>query len=207
MIDYVGEKHGRLLIIKEIEKKNKKRRFLCKCECGNTKEVNIDNITSGLIKSCGCLYKETRKLINKGRRLSTKESNERSLNNSRRKIKTESISTIKDLYINGMSTKDLATEYSVSLDTIYNCINEVSFASKQQPIVTQIALREIDITIPNNLKKVRRIFGVRHRQLAEYIGVTRQLVSAWETGKNKSLGKHKELIYEFFEDVQNKMKV
>lgn len=56
--DLTGERFGRLLVIKLIGR-NKKRIYiwLCKCDCGNIKEVPMAYLTSGHTKSCGCLKK------------------------------------------------------------------------------------------------------------------------------------------------------
>lgn len=52
-----GTKYGRLTVIKEISKKGDSRRFLCQCDCGNEKEVDLRNLRSGNVKSCGkCNY-------------------------------------------------------------------------------------------------------------------------------------------------------
>lgn len=57
------EKYNNLEIIKKynkISKNNKKRIYaLCKCECGNVKEIRYDSIKSGKTRSCGCLHLET----------------------------------------------------------------------------------------------------------------------------------------------------
>lgn len=37
----------------------------CKCDCGNIKEVLADELKKGLVKSCGCLRDEKRKLNGK----------------------------------------------------------------------------------------------------------------------------------------------
>lgn len=57
-----GDRYGLLTIIKEIESKTldckgtPKRRVLCKCDCGNLYEVDLDNIRrKNATKSCGCL--------------------------------------------------------------------------------------------------------------------------------------------------------
>lgn len=59
-IDRVGEKYGKLLVIKRL--KNKANRsgaiWLCQCECGNQTEVEGNILSSGRTKSCGCLQKE-----------------------------------------------------------------------------------------------------------------------------------------------------
>ena len=61
--EFIGESFGRLIVISEVEpslRKNGKprRRFLCKCICGNEIVVFGENLTKGNTKSCGCLQKE-----------------------------------------------------------------------------------------------------------------------------------------------------
>lgn len=60
----VGDKVGRLTIIEVINRPETKckKYYLCKCECGTTKEIRYDSIGRSTF-SCGCLNKE----INKGR--------------------------------------------------------------------------------------------------------------------------------------------
>lgn len=49
-----GRRYGKLTIIKYLYTKNRSKYFLCKCDCGNMKEININNLKSGRTKSCGC---------------------------------------------------------------------------------------------------------------------------------------------------------
>lgn len=57
---HIGEKFERLTIIKLERKDSRYRRYyLCKCDCGNTKIVRYDCLTSGNTKSCGCMLKES----------------------------------------------------------------------------------------------------------------------------------------------------
>ena len=56
---YIGSKYGRLRPIEEsapfLRKDGKSmRRFLCKCDCGNTAVANAQDLVSGNTKSCGC---------------------------------------------------------------------------------------------------------------------------------------------------------
>jgi hypothetical protein len=51
-------KYGRLEVQKEIEHKNKCQMVLCRCECGNKKEIQLNNLRSGHTKSCGCIWEE-----------------------------------------------------------------------------------------------------------------------------------------------------
>ena len=55
---YIGEKFGRLTIIGGPFRRNRQTYYLCKCDCGNEKEVRGSHLSSGSIQSCGCLRKE-----------------------------------------------------------------------------------------------------------------------------------------------------
>lgn len=61
-MEHIGEKFNKLTII-NLDKKDKrnKKYYLCKCDCGNTKVVRYDCLTSNNTKSCGCSLKESAK--------------------------------------------------------------------------------------------------------------------------------------------------
>lgn len=54
--DLTGERFGRLVVLKEVPKRPGDRRFrwLCQCDCGNTCEAQ-SNVLVGGKKSCGCI--------------------------------------------------------------------------------------------------------------------------------------------------------
>jgi hypothetical protein len=58
----IEKKYNRLTLVKELEpvkySTQTKRRFLCKCDCGNEKVILLAHLKSGKIKSCGCFNKE-----------------------------------------------------------------------------------------------------------------------------------------------------
>lgn len=58
-----GDRFGRLTIVEEVHyvlpSGATPRRFLCKCDCGNLKEVFLSHLRRGNIRSCGCVAKET----------------------------------------------------------------------------------------------------------------------------------------------------
>ena len=64
--EIIGKKFGRLTPIKKVEsyvdpKSNQKSSmFLCKCDCGNEKEIRLTCFKSGHTKSCGCYNVENR---------------------------------------------------------------------------------------------------------------------------------------------------
>lgn len=58
-----GQKFGRLTAIKNVGKLSKDSRvglyyWLCKCDCGNKKNIQGSLLRRGVTKSCGCLAKE-----------------------------------------------------------------------------------------------------------------------------------------------------
>lgn len=54
--DVSGVKFGKLTAVKIVGKaKNQANIWFCKCDCGNTIEVPIGNLTSGNSASCGCV--------------------------------------------------------------------------------------------------------------------------------------------------------
>lgn len=61
--DLTGQKFGRLTVLKlhEINIRHEAM-WLCQCECGKTKIVRSNSLTSGLIVSCGCYHKEMLKM-------------------------------------------------------------------------------------------------------------------------------------------------
>ena len=54
-IDLTGQRFGKLLVLYEAPKIGDKIHWMCKCECGNKKEVIGWHLTQGIVSSCGCL--------------------------------------------------------------------------------------------------------------------------------------------------------
>jgi len=54
--DLTGERFGRLTVLeKDKEAKGNRVRFICQCDCGTIISVQANHLSSGEIKSCGCL--------------------------------------------------------------------------------------------------------------------------------------------------------
>lgn len=52
----IGKKYGKLTVIKKLDRKEHQTTvYLCRCDCGNFKEVNINKLHTGHVKSCGCM--------------------------------------------------------------------------------------------------------------------------------------------------------
>ncbi|MDF1510615.1 hypothetical protein PZE06_20995 [Robertmurraya sp. DFI.2.37] len=58
LINIIGQKYGLLTVLEEIEPLGKTRKFKCRCECGNTPIIAMQNLRAGITKSCGCLRKK-----------------------------------------------------------------------------------------------------------------------------------------------------
>jgi hypothetical protein len=50
-----GQRFGRLIVLNRAANINRNTRYLCVCDCGNTKEIYGHNLLRGTTKSCGCL--------------------------------------------------------------------------------------------------------------------------------------------------------
>ena len=70
-IDMTGRKYGRYTVLEKIRKHNKWY-WVCKCECGNIKEVNGSFLRNGMIQSCGCLHRDMMKTKTKHGMINTK---------------------------------------------------------------------------------------------------------------------------------------
>lgn len=63
-IDLTGLSFGRLIVLSRCKyEKGKAHRWICRCQCGNTKETNGGGLLNGTTKSCGCLRKEKCSLL------------------------------------------------------------------------------------------------------------------------------------------------
>ena len=60
-LDLTGQRFGKLVALKKSSSKSGKTYWLCKCDCGNEKEVQTTHLRNGSIQSCGCLKLEKSK--------------------------------------------------------------------------------------------------------------------------------------------------
>lgn len=54
----MGDRFGRLVVVSNADAINGKRRFSCRCDCGNQAIIRMDGLIQGGSKSCGCLRSE-----------------------------------------------------------------------------------------------------------------------------------------------------
>lgn len=60
-VDRTGKRYGRLTVLSRHGSKNNRAVWKCRCNCGKIVFADSSNLVIGDKKSCGCLYKETRK--------------------------------------------------------------------------------------------------------------------------------------------------
>ncbi|WP_247229135.1 hypothetical protein [Streptococcus uberis] len=61
-INLMGERFGRLKVIKRTEKRagNNEVVYICRCDCGKIIETYTSLLRQGRTRSCGCLHRDTR---------------------------------------------------------------------------------------------------------------------------------------------------
>jgi hypothetical protein len=57
-LEMIGKQFGRLTVVAEAQRLNRKIRWTCVCSCGELTDVNGDNLRQGQVRSCGCLMIE-----------------------------------------------------------------------------------------------------------------------------------------------------
>ncbi len=58
-IDRTGQRHGRLVVLERRPNRGARARWLCRCDCGNTKVIGADAMYGSTL-SCGCLAQSRR---------------------------------------------------------------------------------------------------------------------------------------------------
>lgn len=54
-LDLTGQRFGRLVARRKAPSRSGKTYWLCKCDCGNWKEIQTSHLTNNQTKSCGCI--------------------------------------------------------------------------------------------------------------------------------------------------------
>lgn len=63
MKDMTGQKIGKLYVVEKVGAWDRQIWWKCKCECGTEKVMSGATLRRGKVKSCGCVYRETRREI------------------------------------------------------------------------------------------------------------------------------------------------
>ena len=54
----IGQRFGMLTVVEKKSSKKGHSSWLCKCDCGNEKEILGTNLKTGKVVSCGCYHKK-----------------------------------------------------------------------------------------------------------------------------------------------------
>lgn len=54
-IDISGQRFGKLVALRLHDGESRRRKWVCRCDCGTEKAIDQFNIRKGLVRSCGCL--------------------------------------------------------------------------------------------------------------------------------------------------------
>lgn len=60
-IDLTNGRFGRLTVLGFAGKRGRKLYWLCRCDCGTSKEIHGDHLKAGRTRSCGCLNREAQR--------------------------------------------------------------------------------------------------------------------------------------------------
>lgn len=63
MVDLIGKRFGKLLVIEKLERTPKHTYWKCKCDCGKETRTRSGNLLSGKSKSCGCGDKNRKRTL------------------------------------------------------------------------------------------------------------------------------------------------
>lgn len=62
-LNLTGKRFGRYVVISEAETRGGSSYWLCRCDCGNEKEVRAGHLLQGKIVSCGCQKNEASRAV------------------------------------------------------------------------------------------------------------------------------------------------
>lgn len=167
----VGQKFGRLLVISRTEKTagNKKIPiWLCKCDCGNYKEVPSYNLLNGHTQSCGCLIIDNKWVDITGQTFGKWTVLKRDPNNHKKWICKCECGTEKSVY--GYNLRIGQTQscgcinYSIGEKHIENILKKNNINFKAQYTEKSLNKKRFDFAIieNNNIKKLIEFDGRQH---------------------------------------------
>lgn len=75
-ISLIGNRYGKLTVLRLGPKKRASIRWFCQCDCGKETLAHSGSLKSGVTRSCGCLRRENRNNLQHGHSLVAGESKE-----------------------------------------------------------------------------------------------------------------------------------
>ena len=117
-LDITNQIFGKLTAIKRVPSRGGKTYWLCRCECGQEKEVQTCHLISGATQSCGCLTKNSKKethCLNCGKELNKKQFKYCSLKCQRSYERKQYVQKVNEGLCNGTKKSGDTTKISDSI--------------------------------------------------------------------------------------------
>lgn len=206
-LDLTGERYGRLVVIEEAEKKGKKRRWRCICDCGNETVVFQNDLRLNKTTSCGCYHKEVvRDLMYKHGGKSGKERLYTIWNGMKDRCRNQNNQEYRWYGGKGITVCDEWKDYAVfrewALKSGYNenlTIDRIDSEKNYTPENCRW------ITASENSKRAKHPISSRYISIngevktesdwARIIGVSQAAISGWIHKKSEEFAKQKILSY------------
>ena len=83
----IGQRFGRLVVLKKSERRGHNQYWLCRCDCGNEKSICQWSLKYGSSRSCGCLQRELVSARSSGERHWKKHGDSMPLREGRKRAK------------------------------------------------------------------------------------------------------------------------
>lgn len=159
----VGQKFGRLLVISRLDKTigdKKTPIWLCKCDCGNYKEVPSYSLLNGHTQSCGCLVIDNKWIDITGKTFGKLTAIERDPTNHKKwicKCECDNIKSVDGYGLrNGITQSCGCINYSIGEQNIKNILDENKIKYIKEYCNSELQLKRFDFALIDNNEKVIR---------------------------------------------------
>lgn len=168
----VGQRFGRLLVVSRTEKTAGEKKipiWLCKCDCGNYKEVPSYSLLNGHTQSCGCLIIDNKWVDITGKVFGKWTVLERDSKDHKKWICKCECGTIKS--VDGYSLRTGQTQscgcinYSIGEQNIINILKQNNINYIKEYCNSELNLKRFDFAILNDEEKIIRFIefdGIQH---------------------------------------------
>lgn len=190
---HIGERYGKLTVIANTGKRTKKEPiWLCKCDCGNYKEVPTGSLMSGHTQSCGCLRIGAHSKDITGNKYGKLTVLYRDINNPTKWICQCECGNIKSITSHNlqhnMTTSCGCINYSIGEKNIINILNDNNIKYIKEYCNSELKLKRFDFALLDNNEHIYR--------LIEYDGEQHYKGNRGTWDKNDTLEKRQQRDFE-----------
>lgn len=168
----VGQRFGHLTVLKRLDYTTSDKKsyyWLCKCDCGNFKEVPTINLTSGHTKSCGCLKLDAHLIDITGQKFNKLTVLRRDPEDGDKWIcqcECGNITSVKSYSLRkGLIQSCGCINYSIGEKNIYNLLIENNIKFIKEYTNSELNRKRFDFAILNDEEKIIRLIefdGIQH---------------------------------------------